>query len=128
MDIDYEILPGSSKLDKARELVTYLERRERIFELVNVGQIARPDIAWDTVWLVVNEKAVTSPAKTQPAILAEDEQQSIQRCIETQRRNLAYVEEQIARYGMTPPLHLLNERDYIKQEIIKLEQQLSSGA
>lgn len=62
--------------------------------------------------------------RTQPATLSEAERQSVLRQIETYRRNLAHVEEQIARFGMTPPLHLLNERDYARGQIAELKQQL----
>jgi DNA-binding NtrC family response regulator len=46
LEIDYEILPGQGKRDKARELIQYLERRERISDLVEAGKQMRPDIPW----------------------------------------------------------------------------------
>jgi CheY-like chemotaxis protein len=48
-DVEYENLPGEGKLDKARELVSYLERRGRISELVAVGKELRPDVDWGDV-------------------------------------------------------------------------------
>ncbi len=47
LGIDYDSLRGESRDDKARELVTYLERRGRLDELVEVGRRLRPDIDWD---------------------------------------------------------------------------------
>jgi hypothetical protein len=46
LGVDYDILPGESKADKARELVAFLERRQRLDELFQVGPRLRPDILW----------------------------------------------------------------------------------
>ncbi len=46
LGMDYDTLPGQGKADKARELLSYLERRKRIPELVQVGERVRPDISW----------------------------------------------------------------------------------
>lgn len=46
LGLDYALLPGEGKGGKARELVAYLVRRERLSELVEVGQQLRPDIRW----------------------------------------------------------------------------------
>ena len=43
---DYENLPPEGKAGKARELVRYLERRDRIAGLVETGKRLRPDILW----------------------------------------------------------------------------------
>jgi hypothetical protein len=42
--IDYDDLPGRGKKDKARELVTYLDRRGRISELLEVIEQQRPNL------------------------------------------------------------------------------------
>jgi hypothetical protein len=47
--VDYESLPGENKLGKARELVSYLERRGRVSELVAVGKELRPDVDWEDI-------------------------------------------------------------------------------
>ena len=44
LDVDYDDLPGDGKANKARELVTYLERRNRTSELVTKIEEKRPDI------------------------------------------------------------------------------------
>lgn len=46
LEVDYEILPATGKLGKVRELLTYLERRNRIIALIEVGRKLRPDIDW----------------------------------------------------------------------------------
>jgi hypothetical protein len=47
LGIDYDDLPGESKADKARELVSYVERHDRLSDLVALGKTRRPDISWD---------------------------------------------------------------------------------
>jgi hypothetical protein len=47
LGVDYENLPGQGKADKARELISHLERRQRIAALVAIVRAQRPDIAWD---------------------------------------------------------------------------------
>jgi len=74
----------------------------------------------------LREGADIAVRRLQPTVLTEDERQSIQRQIATHRQNLTRVEEQIARFGMTPPLHLLNERDYAGEQIAELEQRLTT--
>jgi len=46
LGVDYDDLPGEGKTNKARELITYLERRDRIPELVSACQGLRPHVAW----------------------------------------------------------------------------------
>jgi AAA+ ATPase superfamily predicted ATPase len=49
LGVDYESLPGKGKAGKARELVTYLERRGRIPDLVKIGTQQRPNACWEDV-------------------------------------------------------------------------------
>ena len=46
MDIDYSDLSGEGKAAKARELVAYLDRRDRIRELTIICAKSRPSVAW----------------------------------------------------------------------------------
>ncbi len=46
LGVDYDELPGEGVTDKARELITYLERRHSISQLIEVGKQLRPDISW----------------------------------------------------------------------------------
>ncbi len=46
LNIDYEDLPGAGKASKARELVSYLDRRDRVLDCIDVLRRSRPDIHW----------------------------------------------------------------------------------
>lgn len=54
LGVDYEALSGFTKQDKARELITYLERRDRVPELIQACQQLRPTAPWwsslDKIW------------------------------------------------------------------------------
>ncbi|MBN1177954.1 MAG: AAA family ATPase [Anaerolineae bacterium] len=49
LGIRYDDLPAEGASGKARELIAYLERRGRIFELIEVGKQLRPDVPWTDV-------------------------------------------------------------------------------
>lgn len=61
MNIDYENLAGEGKVDKARELVAYLNRYHRLPELIDFGHRSRPDIDWN-VFIIL---AIQSPPEKQ---------------------------------------------------------------
>lgn len=46
LGVDYESLPGATKGDKARELITYFERRRNIAELVDACRERRPKVSY----------------------------------------------------------------------------------
>ncbi|MCU0519776.1 MAG: GTP-binding protein [Anaerolineae bacterium] len=46
LGVDFEALDGLGKAGKSRELVAFLERRERLDELARVGRLHRPDAPW----------------------------------------------------------------------------------
>ncbi len=48
LDVKYDNLGGEGKIHKARELLTYLERRGRLFELVRLVKKERPKVPWPT--------------------------------------------------------------------------------
>ena len=47
LGIDYEVLRGEGKAEKARELIKYLLNRQRLPELAQIGRQVRPDILWE---------------------------------------------------------------------------------
>jgi hypothetical protein len=47
LGIDYETLAGSNKPDKARELVGFCERHDRIADLIAEVKVLRPDISFE---------------------------------------------------------------------------------
>ena len=63
LGVDYDDLPGTVRSTKVVELLTYLDRRRRLPDLVQVGRDERPDIAWDTITLVT---APPPPEPSQP--------------------------------------------------------------
>ncbi len=71
LDVDYDDLPAIGRADKARELVAYLERHDRILDCLEVGKRLRPDIPWDQVQLALLEDAqqrAPAPRRFQPLI------------------------------------------------------------
>ena len=71
LDVDYDALSGGTKADKARELIGYLSRRDRVTELVEIGQRLRPDIPWKSPTAVpepADLEAMVAQAKTQPPL------------------------------------------------------------
>jgi hypothetical protein len=46
LNVDYDNLPAQGKVNKARELIAYLDRHGRIPELLRMGEQLRPDISW----------------------------------------------------------------------------------
>ncbi len=47
LTVDYDILNGENKSDKARELVAYFQRRGAICDLVAKCQELRPNVSWE---------------------------------------------------------------------------------
>lgn len=52
LGVDFQSLKGDSKAGKARELIAYLSRRERLDDLVKLGKTQRPDIIWEEAYAV----------------------------------------------------------------------------
>lgn len=46
LGIDYEVIPNKDKSELARELVTYLNRRNRVQDLIRTANARRPDVIW----------------------------------------------------------------------------------
>ena len=60
LNVDYDNLPAGGRATKARELISYLRRRNRIPELLGTGRRLRPDVAWEDI-LDANGPAGGSP-------------------------------------------------------------------
>lgn len=56
--LDYDMLPGRGKEGKARELLAYLERRNRLSELVELLQRNRPDIKTADLFTNIQSTAI----------------------------------------------------------------------
>jgi hypothetical protein len=46
LGIDYDNLPGQSKIDKVRELIAYMDRRHEVLRIAEYGERIRQDITW----------------------------------------------------------------------------------
>jgi hypothetical protein len=49
LGVAFDELGGTNRAGKARELVAYLERRQRLGDLIRTGKRQRPDIDWGAV-------------------------------------------------------------------------------
>ena len=70
LDVDYDLLPGRSKGEKARELITYLERRQKITELIAICKQLRPDLSFG---ILENEDS-SNQTKSQLPLFTSDKQ------------------------------------------------------
>ncbi|MCP4358811.1 MAG: hypothetical protein GY796_12400 [Chloroflexi bacterium] len=73
LGLDFENLPGSTKSDKAREMVQCLQRRERLASLLQVGPQVRDDVPWSDISLPASVGASTRPLQTNTLQAAENE-------------------------------------------------------
>ncbi|MCA9960169.1 MAG: hypothetical protein KC443_14105 [Anaerolineales bacterium] len=64
--VDYESLPPGGKADKARELVSYMERNQRLSILVVVVRQYRPQFDWVSL-LTDQQEEISFPIVTPPA-------------------------------------------------------------
>ena len=71
LGVDYDDLPAAGRANKARELVTYLEHRGRIYELVRTGEQLRPDISWSGTLETPQETSPASQGSPPPAKAAQ---------------------------------------------------------
>ncbi len=89
LEVEYDSLRGEGKTGKARELIAYLERRERLIELVQVGEQLRPDVPWGNVLQTIEGAPFASSERPQYDLvivdlflpLYESAQSSIPECI-----------------------------------------------
>lgn len=58
LGVNYEDLNGRNRLDKLRELITHIERRQRLPDLIKVIQKQRPQNAWGLDSIEASETAV----------------------------------------------------------------------
>lgn len=145
LGIDYDDLPSRGKAAKARELVSYLERCERIPECLQVGRQLRPDIPWvklELAWLKAAQKAAPNQRRFQPLIeeleiktahwekrlerqrerIAEGLHEEYEKLLEGQSRRQE--REQLAIIGQ-PPLNITCYFKNRQRELTKLTQMLS---
>jgi len=68
LGISFDALPGEGLEGKARELIGYLDRRDRLADLVRCGRHRRPDVDWNQVapslWVSIDQAALRAELAT----------------------------------------------------------------
>ena len=110
LHIDYESLPGEGKAAKARELVSFCERRDRLPELERTARQVLAAEAHSSV----------------PAADRAREKTSLQRQLAEARENLRLIEDRKAEYVLEVdvPLQLIKEERRWRDRIAELEAKL----
>lgn len=125
LGVDYDDLPGEAKVDKARELVSYMERRNRIPELVAMGRRLRPNAPWEDTSVVSVE--APSPFQTPSPERLQAEIESLRRQLAEEGQNLLLIEEQKSKYvlGTSVPLDLIKQERAKREKIAGLRARLA---
>lgn len=71
VNVDYDDLPTAGRAYKMRELVTYLDRRGRIDELIQACRRLRPDVLWQDIGNMTQPSARLTADKVREWILKE---------------------------------------------------------
>lgn len=58
LSVEYDTLPGAGKQDKTRELIAYLDRHDRIDDLIIIGKQRRPEIIWDSLKILSEQSRI----------------------------------------------------------------------
>ncbi len=118
LDVEYSNLPGRSKAEKEQELIVYLERRQRLPDLVKVGQQLRPDIDWG------DTPTVPGPSPSAPSNAERD---SLRAQLDRARKILAVLELRAAGYTtLTTPAHLAVELQAQQKKVALLRERLDA--
>jgi len=125
LGVDYDNLPGGGKADKARELISYLERRGRLPELVRIGRQLRPDVSWEGTPQATRE-APLSPQSVSPERL-QAEIGSLRRQLAEAEANLRLIEERKSQYVMAVdiPLQIVKQEQVQQKKIADLKERLT---
>ncbi len=122
LGVDYGALPAEGTTGKARELVSYLERRERLADLVETIRRMRPDIRLPDL----DQARVTHLEGTRQFQEKGSQQAGLERALSMAQRNLAILEEQAAGYtSLTIPTHLVIQLEDKRREVEELERRLT---
>ncbi len=123
LHIDYESLPGEGKAAKARELVSFCERRDRLPELERVArQMLEADAQGNTSSLAQGP----APNQHGPIENKPQEMASVQRQLAEARENLRLIEDRKAEYVLEVdvPLQLIKEERRLRDKVAELEAKL----
>jgi hypothetical protein len=118
LGMDYEALPGESKLDRARELLQYLDRLGRLTELADQCATRRPNVPWkDFVAVPGADKPQATPASVAITVMSQSGEQLRSRSQLVPARELAQTASEIAFVGVSGISVLVNDLGFLEQKI-----------
>ncbi len=125
LGVDYDDLPGEGKANKARELISYLERRDRVHGLIELVRRRRPNIPWEETPEATGEEADSFQGASFEQLQAEVE--SLRRQLAEEEGNLRLIEEQKSKYVLETdvPLGLIKEERAKREKIASMRARLS---
>ncbi len=107
LGLDYDDLPATGKMHKARELVTFLQRHDNIAALISAGRTLRPDIDWNTISPdAIDAMPMKQPAYTDQPSLVEEPLHALTQTIRTLAQALTICREQTDNTTLTQPYAL----------------------
>lgn len=128
LHIDYESLPGEGKAAKARELVSYCERRDRLPDLERTARHALEAEAQGTMSSPAPDSTFDQrrPLELKAQDDDLDNMTSLQRQLAEVRENLRLIEERKAEYVLETdvPLQIIKEERRLRATIAELETKL----
>jgi len=127
LGVDYDDLPGAGKTNKARELISYLQRRDRLPELVEMIRQLRPNAPWREEQGGI--RGASSSTRGVPSERTRAEVESLHRQLAEAKENLRLIEERKAQYVMNVdiPLQLLKEEQAQRKKVTDLQAKVTSS-
>lgn len=126
LGVDYDDLPGQGKTNKVIELIGYLQRRDRLPELVEMVRQLRPNAPW------TEEQRQTGWASPSPQRIPPEQMRakvkSLHRQLAEAKENLRLIEDRKAQYVMDVniPLQLLKQERAQHKKITDLQARIMS--
>jgi len=126
LGVDYDDLPGQGKANKARELISYLQRRDRLPELMRMVKQLRPNISWEDGPRRIREAPRPAQGAAPEQLRAETE--SLRRQLVEETENLRLIEERQAQYVMEVdiPLQLVKQAQAQRKKVAALQARIAS--
>ena len=122
LGVDYDSLRGEGQAAKARELVAYLERRDRVLDLVELGQKLRPDVPWQGV-------VQARKGDFHKGLASSDDCAAWRRQLAELKSNLLLIEERLSQFVMDTDLanlQLVKRKRYLEKQIAELQDCLAT--
>lgn len=132
LGVSYDDLSGESKSDKARELVGFCHRRDKVQDLVDVLTHNRPDIQLDQDFALATASLPSASRSQDPRdndieAHANMESTRLRHVLSVHKHNLYRLREKQAKFGpLHVPVYILNEIDEELDAIEQIETALRS--